>query len=135
MPKNTEARIQAGVVDYVRAVAPKVKIAHIPNGELRDKRTAAKLRWMGVWAGVPDLILLFNGRAIFWEVKKEGGKLTERQAAAITWLYDNGFDWAVIRSIDDARMHLRQLGIPTREFSNDLVRRSDPETRALMEGD
>lgn len=30
---------------------------HIPNGGLRDKRTAARLIWQGVHSGVPDVFI------------------------------------------------------------------------------
>ena len=48
----------------------------VPNGGLRSKSEAARLKWTGVLAGVFDLTLaLPKGRCAFWETKT-----TERAA-------------------------------------------------------
>lgn len=116
MARNEEARIQASVVDYVRRVCPDVLIYHPPNGEWRDKRTAAKLRWMGVVAGIPDLVLLYGqGKTAFFEIKTDKGRLSKTQALVASWLELSDFPWFLVRSIDDARHALAELGIETRE--------------------
>jgi hypothetical protein len=116
MAKNTEAAVQAAIVEYVRTVAPDILIFHVPNGGLRSKREAAKLRWMGVLPGIPDLILLHRGRAIFWEVKPlNRGVITEAQHEVGSWLSRNWFEWRIVRSVDDARQALANYGIQTRE--------------------
>ena len=56
--RNAEARIQAAIVAWVRTVAPEVVIFHPPNGGLRNKSEAARLKWIGTLAGVPDLVVL-----------------------------------------------------------------------------
>ena len=112
---NAEAREQAAIVEYVRWVAPEVIIFHVANGGLRSKPEAARLRWMGVLPGVPDLILVLPaGRSAFWECKWKGS-LSDDQKTFIKRLTELGHSWAVVRTIEDARRELIALGIETRE--------------------
>lgn len=55
---------------------------HVPNGGSRNKIEAAKLKQMGVRAGVPDLVLpvakgMYTG--LFIEMKYEKGRLQDSQ--------------------------------------------------------
>lgn len=62
------------------AKAHGVEWRHVPNGELRDKATGAKLKRMGVWPGSLDFdIFIPNMRPCFLEVKGNGGKLSPEQ--------------------------------------------------------
>jgi len=114
---NAEARQQAAIVEYVRTVAPQIIIWHVPNGGLRDKAVAARLKWMGVLAGVLDLTLaLEEGRCAFWECKRpKGGRLSDDQKEIIAKLESLGHIWARVLNIDDAKRELARLGVETRE--------------------
>jgi hypothetical protein len=113
---NAEAEVQASIVSLVRTVAPSILIFHIPNGGLRSKREAARLRWQGVLAGIPDIALVISGGQVrFIEVKAHNGKFSPEQKAVHEWLVAFGNPVAVCRSIDDARRALACWGIPTRE--------------------
>jgi VRR-NUC domain len=77
---NAEARKQAAIVGCVRTVAPQVRVFAIPNGGYRTKAEAARLKWTGVVAGVPDLCVLAPvGRVFFLEVKTAVGRLSDAQ--------------------------------------------------------
>jgi hypothetical protein len=125
---NAEARLQGNdVLPYLRRVAPDVMVFHIPNGGLRGKREAARLKWQGVLAGLPDLCLIAPvGRVFFMELKTKTGRLSADQKAIHGWLSAIGVSCAVIRSIDDARNALKAWGIPTRE--HDPLAGLDPKT-------
>jgi hypothetical protein len=113
---NAEAQRQAAIVDYVRWVAPHIVIWAVPNGGLRTKAEAARLKWTGVLAGVLDLTLaLPDARSAFWETKTPRGRLSDDQLAIIDRLTALGHSCAVVRDIDDARRELAALGIETRE--------------------
>jgi len=113
---NAEARIQAATFAFVRAVAPDVLIFHCPNGGLRSKSEAARMKWQGVVPGICDLILILpGGRCAMWEVKTPIGRLSPAQAEMLARLDDMGVPYAIIRSLDDARRELAVLGISTRE--------------------
>ena len=62
VPAPSEFREHVSLVDCLNRFARHdVRWTHPAGGELRDKRTAAKLKAMGVSAGWPDLILLVPG--------------------------------------------------------------------------
>ncbi len=87
--RNEEHDIQARTVGYLRSAG--VRFFAVPNGGLRDKRTACRLWQQGVEAGVPDLVIIdpppalkgFVGTVI--EVKARKGRLDAVQAR---WLED-----------------------------------------------
>ena len=114
--RNGEARRQAAIVDYVRRVAPNVEIWAVPNGGLRSKAEAGRLKWTGVLAGVYDLTLaLPGGRSAFWECKTPWGRLSQAQCEWSLHMLALGHHLALVRSIDDARAELERYGIVTRE--------------------
>lgn len=75
-----EERLQRAVAQYLR---PAVRDAeclwwHVPNGGHRAPSTAARLKLMGVRAGVPDLaFILPGGRCAYIELKAGPGRLTD----------------------------------------------------------
>lgn len=79
-PESVE---QIQLVARVRHFHPDVIIFAVPNGGLRDKRVAAKLKAEGVLASVPDLVVAeprgpYHG--LYVEMKRVGGKATLDQA-------------------------------------------------------
>ena len=113
---NAEARIQAAVVEWIRWCAPQTVVFAIPNGGLRGKAEAARLRWTGVLAGIPDLAVLAPvGKVFFLEVKAPGGSLSAEQREMFHQLVALGIDAAIVRSVEDVRMAFREWGIETRE--------------------
>jgi hypothetical protein len=115
--RNAEARVQAAVVQWIGWVAPQLIVYAIPNGGYRTKAEAARLRWTGVLAGIPDLgFVLPGGQAGFFEIKPpKRGHLSDEQAAMLPRLETLGARCAVVRSIEDARAALTAWGIETRE--------------------
>jgi VRR-NUC domain len=114
--RNAEGRIQASIVDWIRTVAPGTLVFAVPNGGLRSKTEAARLKWQGVLAGVPDLIVLAPvGRVFALEVKTEVGRLSESQKEIFGSLVALGVQRAIVRSIDDVRRAFSAWGIETRE--------------------
>ena len=113
---NAEAVIQASIFEYIRTCAPQVLVCHIPNGGWRYKRESARLKWQGVVAGIPDLLIVGpNGIAHFIEVKTKSGTLSKEQRAIFERMFDLSCPHTVARSIDDVRDALAVWGIETRE--------------------
>jgi hypothetical protein len=113
---NREARVQASVVEWFRTVAPHALIFAVPNGGLRSKAEASRLKWTGVVAGVPDLVIVApGGRVFFIEIKAQSGGLSSAQRAIHESLTALGMPPAIVRSIDDARLAFAAWGIETRE--------------------
>ena len=53
--------------------------------------------------GIPDLMVLKNGRAVFIEVKRPGQYPRPLQLYRIEQLTNNGFEAIIARSVDDIR--------------------------------
>lgn len=99
-----EAQIQAAIIKLLQLKAlPSVIWYAVPNGEKRDKITAARLKRLGVAAGVPDIALVLpNGKAAFIEVKQPGGRLSLEQVAFASRCFQQGIPHAVVTSVDEA---------------------------------
>lgn len=73
--KKSEDRLQADCYQWFHNHYPHLRglLYHVPNGEKREKITAALLKAKGVVAGIPDLVFHFNGLTYFFELKKPDG--------------------------------------------------------------
>lgn len=103
-PQLREYGIQVGVADALRqACEPGWAWTHVPNGEKRDKATAAKLWRMGVQAGWPDVVLISpTGKPHCLELKRDKQKLSPAQEDFRDLMIAAGVPWAVARSVDEA---------------------------------
>ena len=114
---NAEARIQAAIVAWVRLAAPELLIFHVPNGGFRTKAEAARLKWTGTVAGIPDLAIVTpGGRVHFLEVKSPTGRLSPDQISIRHLLIALGSAPAICRSIDDARRAFMAWGLTMTEL-------------------
>ena len=78
----------------------------IPNGGRRNVVTAMKLQAEGVRAGVPDLFV--PALRLWLETKKpKKGRLSKPQVAWRDYLRAAGYDWAEVRSIEEALSAVR----------------------------
>jgi hypothetical protein len=115
---NAEAQIQGAIVAFVRTVAPDLLCFAVPNGGLRSKAEAARLKWTGVLAGIPDLIVLGrDGQSWLIEVKTLDGGLSADQRGMRDRLIAMRVPYTVARSIDDVRRAFAIWGIETREVT------------------
>lgn len=111
---NREARIQAACVTYVRLVAPQVTIFHCPNGG--PGRSLSRLVWMGMIAGVTDLIIIDEHCLTYMiEVKDADGKLTPAEKDFRDHCLKRKIPWALVRSVNDMAAALDKFQIKTRE--------------------
>jgi hypothetical protein len=83
---------------------------HVPNGEKRDPRTAAKLQAMGVRPGVSDLLLVVAGRLHCIELKTEKGRLSPDQRVFLADAETAGCQTHVVRSMDELSHVLNKIG-------------------------
>ncbi len=85
--------------DTVAGLYPELALMFaIPNGGLRNKATAGKLRAEGCKRGVPDLCLAVprgGFHALYIELKAEGGKTTDAQEWWLDALSRQGYRTAV----------------------------------------
>jgi len=81
---------------------PEWQWTHVANGELRDKRTAAKLRNMGTHPGWPDLILVSPiGQLHCLELKRIGERLSDEQEAFRLWCINHGIPHCIAYTLDE----------------------------------
>lgn len=116
-----EFEIQIQLVAMLRwCIKPGVIWRHVPNGEHRDKRTAAKLKAMGVLAGSADLEFFWNDdksavqpctQVLFLELKRPGGMLSLAQVGfkqSVTYI---GMGYACVSDVDTAIRLLGSCGL------------------------
>ena len=114
--RNAEARIQAAIVEWIRLVAPGLIAFHVPNGGYRTKTEAARMKWVGVLAGIPDVVVMgLDGRCWLIEVKGPGGTLSADQILIRDRCAALRIPFVVAKSIDDVRQAFRLWEIQTRE--------------------
>lgn len=121
---DREFRTHVAIYDRLLLVLPlKVRrtLLHVPNGEKRTKATAAKLKRMGVRAGAADLLLVWQGRPCWIEIKNDkssAGAKTYQNASQRQFEEDMvaaGALYGVARNSDEAIALCRSWGIPVRE--------------------
>lgn len=93
-------------VQWFRETFPHVLGWHTPNGEKRDRRTAEKLKRMGVLPGVADWLMFPDGVKIAIEFKRpDGGEQSDDQVKfEKAWKRNGG----VYHVADDLR-HFKSL--------------------------
>ncbi len=102
-----EDRLQEAVLAFLDVALPAHSFYfHIPNGEKRDKKTAAKLKKMGVKAGVPDLCILWGGKTVWIELKSSKGRTSQAQQTTIPNMERAGAYVQVCRSVEEVESAL-----------------------------
>lgn len=112
-PKPRESVLHFQVAKLLRKHAlPDWQWTHWPGGEeIRDARTAAKLKQMGAMAGWPDFVLVPPiGQLHSLELKRIGEDLTDEQAAFRDWCLGHRLPYAVARSISEVLAALDRWG-------------------------
>ena len=110
-PKEQELHIQ--LADILKAwIMPRWRYSHLPLGEYRDKATAAKLKAMGVVAGLPDFMFVGPGTVFFLELKRPGsGRLSDAQLIWMRHIMASGFGYLATTDLKDAVEELKAMGI------------------------
>lgn len=120
VPPAKELSLHIAVAQLLKvACNPDWRWTHIPSGEHRDIRTAAKLKAMGVKPGWPDFIFIGPSTdhdqiidVAFLELKRKGkGRLSDEQRSFQEWCYSLSIPHAVADNVDDAIEFLRAHGI------------------------
>lgn len=110
--KRPEQAIHKAVVSHLNMRAePRVFFWHTPNEGKRGWVNAAALKAMGMIAGVPDLLILHQGRIHALELKAPGGRLTPSQRLVMERMRDCGASVAAAFSLDEALVTLECWGI------------------------
>lgn len=114
---HPEQKFHFAVADFLNAVLPRnawwSSIGH--GGFALDARTGARMKRAGVKAGVPDILIVYDGRAHFLELKAGKGRPSPAQVAVFEALAAAGcVTHGIARSLDDVAYALHVWGVPLR---------------------
>ena len=116
MRNQIEAGIQRAIVTYIRAVVKDCLVMAIPNGSQRTANGRPANAVAGMLPGAPDLVIaLPDGKVLWLEVKAPKGRVQDSQVLVHEKLGEIGHAIHVVRSIDEVKEIMDQLGITTRE--------------------
>jgi hypothetical protein len=109
---SPEAAIQRCVFQHLRARGtPGVFAFHPANGGFRKPVEAAILKGLGVVAGVPDVVAIYQGRCYAMEIKAPGGRATPKQLEAIAAMEAAGAYCCIAEGLDRAIACLESWGL------------------------
>ncbi len=111
----TEDELHRQVAEYLGAVvlAPAFWTT-FPSGS-GGKARGGQLKAKGLKPGVPDILIVNEGRAYFVELKAAKGRLSSDQKERIRAIILAGGQVNLARSLGDVRAALVHFGIPCRE--------------------
>jgi hypothetical protein len=112
-PAAREFDVHCVIADTLRlSLAPGWLWFHCPNGELRSKATAGRLKRMGVMAGVSDFILVGPpfGTLHALELKRQGDRPEDHQLAFLERVTLVGGRSAWVDSYEQAIAVLKDWG-------------------------
>lgn len=101
--KQDEHNLQVAICKWLNFTQDFFYFA-IPNGGLRHRLVAIKLKMEGAKAGVADMFWMVsneNWKGLFVEVKIDKGKQSQSQKDFEAVAMNHGYYYAVVRSIDD----------------------------------
>lgn len=109
--KQDEHKLQVAICKWLEYTQDFYYYA-IPNGGLRHRLVAIKLKMEGAKAGVADMFWMISNdrwKGLFIEVKIEKGKQTSSQEAFEQIALAHGYFYSVVRSIDDCENIIRKF--------------------------
>jgi hypothetical protein len=110
--RSSEATIQRAVFAHLRARGiPNLFAFHPANGGYRRPTEAAILKGLGVVAGTPDIVAIYQGRCYALELKSEGGRATPKQLQTIAALEAAGAVTGIAEGLDAALAVLEGWGL------------------------
>ena len=108
-----EDDVQKACIRWFRLQHPSKILFHVNNSVYANGLTAmkrqARLKSMGVLAGVSDLILCYRGKTTFIEVKTDKGRQSPNQKSFETKAASSGFDYHIVRSFDQFKNLIDEL--------------------------
>ena len=113
--QRPESLTQRAVHQYLRwALPPDAVHFSIPNGLMRSKKAGAAAVGEGLLAGVPDLCIVWRGRAFFLELKAPHGVVSAAQRETQRRLIYAGAEVMVCKSAEQVEAALREAGMRLR---------------------
>jgi hypothetical protein len=112
VPRMSEEQLQCAVMRHLEVRGRPALLAwHTPNGGFRRRTEAARFTALGVKSGIPDVLILFDGRTYGLELKIAKGRLTDSQIAMHARLRAAGAEVATAYGLDEALQQLERWGL------------------------
>lgn len=107
----TEDQIQANFYRTAYNNYPQIRglLFSVPNGGSRNPIEAMKFKATGLTAGIPDMILLWQGKAYGFEFKTQDGRLSTAQENIHNRWELAGIPVYVLRSEQEALIQLQKI--------------------------
>ena len=100
---HTESQIQARIVKDLRRCGYFVFMAANDAAGRTSIQKGARLKSMGLYAGMSDLIVILDdGRAVFVEVKKLGGRHSKSQTDFVLLCNEKGWAYCTVNDSESA---------------------------------
>jgi hypothetical protein len=113
--RHEEDDLQRAVIQYLGWALPPDGVAFaIPNGGLRSKKQAARMKGLGIVAGIPDIGICYRGRSYFIELKSSRGVMSPAQRSMAQRLIYAGAAVCCCRSVPEVEAALREACVPLR---------------------
>jgi len=114
MRKNPEQQVHFQVAGFLKLVLrTDVFFTTFPAGG-GGKLRGAFLKRMGLVPGVPDVLIVYQGRAYWIELKSDSGQLSKTQKDTIAALNTAGSHVMICHSVEEVSYALSLWKIPTR---------------------
>jgi hypothetical protein len=108
----TEQQIQKAVFANLKQRGARGIFAWHPfSGGYRRPKEAAIYKGLGAIAGLPDVMVLHNGKLFCLELKREGGRATDKQLECIAALREAGAFTCIAEGLDRALACLKAWGL------------------------
>lgn len=102
---SSEEQEQIAFCQWMKREHPGVKFFHVPNGGLRSKATAMRMKALGTSPGVPDIVI--PKWRMFIEFKRvDGGSTSAAQKEWIEHLTECGYTAFVAHGCEDAKRQI-----------------------------
>jgi hypothetical protein len=110
--KRQEDKLQRAVFKFLAAAKRRdVLCFHVPNGGYRTTVEGALLKGLGVVAGIPDVLCVYQGRLFALELKTLDGVLSDAQKETQQLLRAAGAEVATTYGLDAAVQQLFAWGL------------------------
>ena len=108
----TEEKLQAQCYKWAVNTYPCLRFGclfHVPNGGSRNIREAVMFKATGVVAGIPDLILIHQGKTFGIELKTLKGKVSDKQVKVHESWKKQGIDTFIVRTFEEFKELIQNI--------------------------
>jgi len=110
LKKNEEFAIQHSILYLFNLRLKDFIVFAVPNGtQIQNAITRAINILTGLKAGVSDLVLIYDGKTYFIEIKTKNGKQSAEQIQFQKDVENQGLDYVILRNLDDAEKFLKKI--------------------------